>query len=105
MNRAAQALAEMEHLVQLLDASAEVDRWAEWTAVLQTLAGLEDAGEGFALPIAQVREQVRRYRHSIGAVLGLEADGGHSRRQHLSWALGVVWRLQADGLTDALSRV
>ena len=96
MNRTAQAFADLEYLVRLLDTSAEIDRQAEWTAVLETLAGLEDEGERFALPIARVREQSRRYRHSIGAVLGLEADEGHSRTQHLSWALGAVWRLRLD---------
>lgn len=89
-------IAELDNLVKRLSASCQVNADEEWQALLDRLQLLDDQAELLNLPRGKIREETRRLRHHIGAVLGKEEEDGHGRQQHCVWALGAVWGLQSD---------
>ena len=96
--RAAGALLELDNLVRLLGDGGEVEAEVEWSLVEGALDRLTREARRHRLPAGLIRENLLAVRHSLGVLLGKEADDGHSRGQHVAWALGALQRLRVGDL-------
>jgi hypothetical protein len=73
---------------EAMAASTEIDRAAIFGAVR---AFANDLGAGDPGNLA---ENIERARWSICAILGYDVTNGHSKAQHLSWALAALVALE-----------
>lgn len=71
-----------------IEASKEADKAAVFAAVHILVSGLEEHVPGY------LGENLERIRWSISAILGYDIDNGHSRDQHLTWALAAIEELK-----------
>lgn len=89
MNDSKLALNKLSELgLASLEASKEAEKAAIFAAVHILVTGLDEHIPDY------LGENLERIRWSISAILGYDIDNGHSRAQHLTWALTAIEELK-----------
>ena len=97
MNAPFLVISKLEDLIRAAaSAESEFEKAAIFAAT-RTLINDLDSGTEESLP--QLGENIERARWSICAILGYDITNGHSKDQHLSWALSALVHLR-DGLSQ-----
>lgn len=73
---------------EAMTASSEIEKAAIFGAVSTFAHNLNAANQD------NLAENIERARWSICAILGYDVTNGHSREQHLSWALAALIELE-----------
>lgn len=96
------AFAALDAVLQRLRERGPGDAAADLAAVQQAIADLNGAAERLRLPFGSVRQKTTALRHHLRVLLGAEPSDGHTRAQHIRWALGGLLVLRRLGFERVL---
>ncbi len=85
----------LDDFITRLQTNMPINADNEWKELLKTIGRLTAEAKRLGLPNA-TSEYGRRLKNHLGSILGTVDDLGHSREQHLSWALGDMLALRSD---------
>jgi len=86
----------LDNLIDRLRTYAVVDTGAEWAAAQATLDRLKADAKRLGLPWGLVSQYATSLKDHLGVILGAFAPDGHSREQHLSWAIGDMSKMHSE---------